>query len=62
MGTKLINRCMKHTTDKGHNNKNHNSILAKSQQTKGKMRKKSLILVTHNGKKTILCADKCIHV
>ena len=31
---------MKHTTDKGHNNNNHNSILAKSQQIKGKIGKK----------------------
>ena len=50
MGTKVINIHMKHTIDKGHNN-NNNSILAKSQQTNGKMRKILLILVTHNGKK-----------
>ena len=50
MGTKLINIYIKQTTDQDHNN-NNNTVLAKSQQTNGKMRKISPKLATHNGEK-----------
>ena len=52
---------MKHTTDKCHNNDIHNSILAKGQQTKGKMGKNTNFGNTQ-WKETILCANKCLHV
>ena len=57
MGTKLINIPMKHTIDKGHNNK-HNSALAKSQQTNGKIEKNTTNHGDSQWKETTLCANK----
>ena len=61
MGTKLINIHIKHTIDKGHNN-THNSALAKSQQTNGKIDKNITNFGNTQWKETILCANNFAHV